>query len=305
MRSTSRLSIRACLQHLFSLAIVLTFFEVGPVPATAGTTENPSMAAGHARTVVAAGFGFQDDETSSITVKTYDAQSGEVLTAETYELDIKDDGPPTSHPKTRIFAGGVGLGAGSLSEFTLRVYDAANGHFLWEGRLNLTIGDHPEATTHQVVAHVQPRAAVTRIASSTKVTGQPYFVLRARHPETGQLMWSDEFSTEASTVRIERIGRSVIGVTGAAPRDIDFRIMMPDQAGRRLLWEDKVVPDEEIEQSAVPERSDETAGRTPQGGRSAIPSVVPRADAPSNGIETARRTPTVEHESPRASFVFA
>ena len=78
------------------------------------------MAAGHIRTVVAAGFGFQDDETSSITVKTYDAQSGEVLTADTYELDIKDDGPPTSHPKTRIFAG-VGLGAGSLSEFTLRL----------------------------------------------------------------------------------------------------------------------------------------------------------------------------------------
>ena len=201
------------------------------------------MAAGHIRTVVAAGFGFQDDETSSITVKTYDAQSGEVLTADTYELDIKDDGPPTSHPKTRIFAGGVGLGAGSLSEFTLRVYDAANGHFLWEGRLNLTIGDHPEAATHQVMAHVQPRAAVTRIASSTKGTGQPYFVLRARHPDTGQLMWSDEFSTEASTVRIERIGRSVIGVTGAAPRDIDFRIMMPDQAGRLLLWEDKVVPE--------------------------------------------------------------
>jgi len=302
MRSISRLSSRTCLQQLLSLAIFLTFSEVGMVPAMAGAMESPSMAAGHARTVVAAGFGFQDDETSSITVKTYDAQSGEVLTAETYELDIKDDGPPASHPKTRIFAGGVGLGAGNLSEFTLRVYDAANGHFLWEGRLNLTIGDHPEAATHQVMAHVQPRAAVTRIASSTKVTGQPYFVLRARHPETGQLIWSDQFSTDASTVRIERIGRSVIGVTGAAPRDIDFRIMMPDQAGRRLLWEDKVVPEEEIEQSAVPERSDETTRRTPQGGRSAIPGVVPLADAPSNGIETARRTTTVEPESPRASF---
>ena len=303
MRSISRLSSRTCLQQLLSLAIFLTFSEVGMVPAMAGTMESPSMAAGHARTVVAAGFGFQDDETSSITVKTYDAQSGEVLTAETYELDIKDDGPPASHPKTRIFAGGVGLGAGNLSEFTLRVYDAANGHFLWEGRLNLTIGDHPEAATHQVMAHVQPRAAVTRIASSTKVTGQPYFVLRARHPETGQLIWSDQFSTDASTVRIERIGRSVIGVTGAAPRDIDFRIMMPDQAGRRLLWEDKVVPEEEIEQSAVPERSDETTRRTPQGGRSAIPGVVPPADAPSNGIETARRTTTVAPESLRASFV--
>jgi hypothetical protein len=79
--------------------------------------------------VVAAGFGFQDQDVSFITVKTYDAQSGEVLSADTYELDIKDDGPPSSHPRTRIFAGGVGVGSGSLSEFTLRVYDASNGRF--------------------------------------------------------------------------------------------------------------------------------------------------------------------------------
>jgi hypothetical protein len=304
MRSSSRLSIRTRPQHLFSLAIFLTLFEVGTVPVTAWTAESPSMAPVYTQTVVAAGFGFQDDESSSITVKTYDAQSGEVLSTDTYELDIKDDGPPTSHPKTRIFAGGVGVGAGSLSEFTLRVYDAANGHFLWEGRLNLTIGDHPEAAAHQVVAHVQPRAAVTRIASSPRVTGQPYFVLRARHPETGQLMWSDEFSTDAPTVRIERISRSVIGMTGAAPRDIDFRIKMPDQAGRRLLWEDKVAPAEESGQS-VPERSDETTTATPYGGRSAIPSVALPAGVPSNVIETDRRTTTVEHESRPAGFAFS
>jgi hypothetical protein len=305
MPSIFPVGIPAHLRRLFSLLILLTFLEMAPVPATAGTAERQSQSAVHTQSVVAAGFGFQDDETSSITVKTYDAQSGEVLSAETYELDIKDDGPATSHPKTRIFAGGVGLGSGSLSEFTLRVYDAANGHFLWEGRLNLTIGDHPEAAAHQVAAHVQPRAAVVRIASSAKVTGQPYFVLRARHPETGQLMWSDEFSTGASSVRIERIGRSVIGVTGASPRDIDFRIMMPDQAGRRLLWEDRIAPAEENEQDMVPERSDETAGRTPHEGRSANPSVLFPADGPSNVIETARRTTTVQHELPPAGFAFS
>jgi len=297
MRSISRLPIRFRLQRLFALAVLLTIFQVETSPATAGSAEI-SMAAVPTQSVVAAGFGFQDDETSSITVKTYDAQSGEVLSADTYELDIKDDGPSGSHPKTRIFAGGVGVGAGSLSDFTLRVYDAANGRFLWEGRLNLTIGDHPEAATHQVVAHVQPRAAVTRIASPAKVIGQPYFVLRARHPETGQLMWSDEFSTGASTVRIERIGRSVVGVTEATPRDIDFRIMMPDQAGRRLLWEDKIAPMQKSEESPVPERSDETPGTT-------IPSVGLPADVPSTVTEIDRRTMTVEHEVPPAGFAFS
>lgn len=253
--------------------------------------------------VVAAGFGFQDEESSFITVKTYNAQSGEVLSAETYELDIKDDGPPSSQPRTRIFAGGVGVGSGSLSEFTLRVYDASNGRFLWEGRLNLTAGDHPEGATHRVTARVQPRAAVTRVAFQSKEGGQPYFVLRALNPQTGQLVWSDEFSTQAPVVRVERISRSVVGMTGTAPRDIDFRIKMPDQAGRRWLWEDKVEPAEDAEVSA-PESSDET-GLSQRGRQLMIPLSAHRATAPSSAIETGRRTGTVELELPLPGFAFS
>ena len=255
------------------------------------------------KAVVAAGFGFQDEESSFITVKTYNAQSGEVLSAETYELDIKDDGAPSSHPRTRIFAGGVGVGSGSLSEFTLRVYDASNGHFLWEGRLNLTAGDHPEGSTHRVSAHVRPRAAVTRVASRSKEAGQPYFVLRALNPQTGQLVWSDEFSTEPSFVRVEQISRSVVGMTGTAPRDIDFRIKMPDQAGRRWLWEDKVEPAEDAEASA-PEASDETgpSGRERQ---PMIPLSARRATAPSSAIGTDRRTTTIGPELPLAGSAFS
>jgi hypothetical protein len=252
--------------------------------------------------VVAAGFGFQDEESSFITVKTYNAQSGEVLSAETYELDIKDDGPPSSHPRTRIFAGGVGVGSGSLSEFTLRVYDASNGRFLWEGRLNLTAGDHPEGATHRVAARVQPRAAVTRVASQSK-EAQPYFVLRALNPQTGQLVWSDEFSTEVPVVRVERISRSVVGMTGTSPRDIDFRIKMPDQAGRRWLWEDKVEPAEDAEVSA-PDASDE-AGLSRRDRQTTTPSSAHRATAPSSAIETDRRTATVELELPLPGFAFS
>jgi hypothetical protein len=255
------------------------------------------------KAVVAAGFGFQDEESSFITVKTYDARSGEVLSAENYELDIKDDGPASGRPRTRIFAGGVGPGPEGLSEFTLRVYDASNGRFLWEGRLNLTPGDHPEAATHRVVARVRPRAAVTRVASRSQEAGQPFFVLRALHPQTGQLVWSDEFSTAASSARIERISRSVIGMTGVAPRDIDFRIKMPDQAGREWLWEDKVEPGEDAEASA-PEASDEGGflrpDRQPTNPSSALP-----ATAPSSGIETDHRITTVELEMPSAGFAFS
>jgi hypothetical protein len=255
-------------------------------------------------TVVAAGFGFQDENASFITVKTYNAQSGQVLSAETYELDIKDDGPPSTHPRTRIFAGGVGLGTGNLSEFTLRVYDASNGRFLWEGRLNLTVGDRSDTATYRVAAHVQPKARVTRTAGRTSEAGQPYFVLRAHNPQNGQLVWSDEFSTETSPVRIERISRSVIGMQGTAPRDIDFRIKMPDLDGRLWLWEDKVEPAEEDEESSA-EQSDESGNLPGRDRPLRTPSHAFPADAPATGIETDHRRETVRIESPPPAFAFS
>jgi hypothetical protein len=220
------------------------------------SAENVAAASVNSRKTVAAGLGYQDADMSSITVKTYDAESGEVLSSETYELDIKEDGPAANHPSSRIFAGGVGVGDDGLSEFTLRVYDAENGKFLWEGRLNLGIGIDPDVAAFPVVAHVQPRAAVVRVFSRTKTIGQPYFVLRAMNPQTGQVVWGDQFSADPANVKVERINRSVIGMTEVVPSEIDFRIKMPDEAGRQVLWEDKVVPggDEEI---AVPERSDD------------------------------------------------
>ena len=254
--------------------------------------------------VVAAGFGFQDENTSFITVKTYNARSGEVLSAETYELDIKDDGPPSTHPRTRIFAGGVGVGTGNLSEFTLRVYDASNGRFLWEGRLNLTVGDHSDTATHRVAGHIEPRARVTRTAARTNEAGQPYFVLMARNPQTGQLVWSDEFSTETAPVRMERISRSVIGMEGTAPRDIDFRIKMPDLNGRLWLWEDKVEPAEEDEESPA-EQFDETGGLSPRDRQPRTPSHALPANAPASGIETDHTRARVRIQSPPPAFAFS
>lgn len=208
------------------------------------------------RKIVAAGLGYQDADSSSITVKTYDAVTGTVLSAENYELDIKDDAPSGSEPRTRIFAGGVGVGADGLSEFTIRVYDAVTGRFLWEGRLNLGVGIDSGVAASPVVAMVQSRAAVLKISTRPRTSGQPYFVLRAMNPETGQVVWADQFSTDPANVRVERINRSVIGMNGVIPREIDFRIKMPDEAGRQLLWEDQVIAGEEAD-LAKPERSED------------------------------------------------
>ena len=116
------------LTYLVAVVLCLSF-SINPAWGEIGTKEK--------RTIVAAGFGYQIGTVSTIAVKVYDAESGDILSDEIYELAVKEsDGVRSSHGP-RIFAGGVGLGATDLSNFVLRVYDATTGLFQWEGRLNL------------------------------------------------------------------------------------------------------------------------------------------------------------------------
>jgi len=193
-------------------------------------------------TIVAAGFGYQVGAVSTITVKTYDVETGEVLSDDTYELNVKEEGLAKGpQPDERIFAGGVGPGATDLSNFVLRVYDAKTGKFQWEGNLNLTPRD--AASSGQRISTVAPRQArVTRIADSPSSASVPSFLLRALDPVTGGLMWQDEFSS-GSRPRTERIAnRHVTGERDsvASHPSFDFRIRMFESGGRHLLWEDQV-----------------------------------------------------------------
>ncbi|TLY19609.1 MAG: hypothetical protein E6K66_10810 [Nitrospirae bacterium] len=98
------------------------------LPLTAWTADLSSLAPVKPRAIVAAGVGYENAETSTITVKTYDAENGAIFSDETYELNVREDtASADSQPRERIFAGGVGPGADGLSAFTLRVYDSATG----------------------------------------------------------------------------------------------------------------------------------------------------------------------------------
>jgi hypothetical protein len=232
-------------------AALIACAMIGPgLPMIAWTAELSPFAPVSPRTVVAAGVGYENAETSTITVKTYDAENGAILSDETYELNVREDAASAdSQPRERIFAGGVGPGSDGLSAFTLRVYDAATGRFLWEGLLNLNAGDQESNSTHRVVAHlVAPQATVTQVLSRGAIDGQPQFVLRAVDSSTGQLMWTDHFSTETGRLaRPERVGRAAVGQTdregvAASPQQIEFRIRMTDDQGRKILWEDTIEP---------------------------------------------------------------
>jgi hypothetical protein len=251
----------------FYVALIACAMIGSSLPLTAWTTDLSSLAPVKPRTVVAAGVGYENAETSTITVKTYDAENGAILSDETYELNVREDAASAgSQPRERIFAGGVGPGADGLSAFTLRVYDSATGRFLWEGLLNLSAGDQESGSTHRVVAHLAaPQATVTQVRSRGAIEGQPQFFLRAVDSATGQLVWTDHFSAGADTfARAERVSRAVVGQTeGLADlsQQIEFRIRMMDDRGRRIMWEDTIEPT--VEETDVVAGHDEAAENLP------------------------------------------
>jgi hypothetical protein len=196
-------------------------------PSTGWTADVSSLATMKPRQVVAAGVGYENAETATITVKTYDAESGVILSDETYELNVREDAASAgTQPRERIFAGGVGPCVDGLSAFRLRVYDSATGEFLWEGVLNLGVGNQESNSAHRTVAHLTaPRATVTQVRSRSVVGGQPEFFLRAADAVTGQLMWTE-------------------GLMGPS-QQIEFLVQMMDDQGRQMIWEDTIEPNVE------------------------------------------------------------
>ena len=231
----------------FSVALIACAMIGSGLPVTAWTADFSPLAPVKPKKVVAAGVGYEDAETSIITVKTYDAENGEILSNETYELNVREDvASANSQPRERIFAGGVGTGADGLSEFTLRVYDAATGRFLWEGVLNLNIANQESDSARRVVAHLgAPQATVTKVRTRNAIDGQPQFFLSTIDLLTGQLVWTDHFSAGASALaRPERVSRAVVDQTEGSVLSqlIEFRIRMMDDRGRKILWEDTIEP---------------------------------------------------------------
>ncbi|MGQ0666844.1 MAG: hypothetical protein ACT4O4_07405 [Nitrospiraceae bacterium] len=238
-----------CLHRVTAIVLPISAglcFSLASSQASAGMdAENKPAESG---TVVAAGFGFQIGEISTITVKVYDAATGEVLSEDLYELNVKEgNGPGSNASQERIFAGGVGLGAADLSNFVLRVYDAKTGTFQWEGQLNLL--PHDSSGAGQLVSALVPRRAViTKVHAAEPSTQQPMFLLRALDASTGGLVWEDEFSAFGIGTgwRQPLLPRliSLDGTNAAAFNTFDFRIRMFDRSGRTMLWEDRISPQE-------------------------------------------------------------
>jgi hypothetical protein len=192
--------------------------------------------------VLAAGFGFQAAEASMITVRTYRAQTGALLSEDSFDLNVKEEGAAEhDQNKGRIFAGGIGGDSAGKSKFILRVYDAESGKFLWEGQLSLLQGSEGGMT--KTVATLKPTESTVYPAAAMKQAAfHTMFSVRAVNPATGAVVWEDHF-VAGSRKKVK--AAAVLGAMGPASginapigHTFDLVVKTYERNSGKLLWED-------------------------------------------------------------------
>ncbi len=204
--------------------------------------------------VLAAAFGFLVAGSSTITVRTYDAPTGAILSEDSFDVNVKEEGAAEyDENKGRIFAGGVGTDSEGKSKFMLRVYDAETGRFLWEGQLNLLkLGEG--GMTRASAALIPNSRVMVQTAATVQKPLQTLFSVRAVNPTTGGLVWQDQFAPGS---RDRAKGE---GVQFDMPRMrpihepighlFDLVVRTYDRASGTLLWEDSFEQLDRIEEPA-------------------------------------------------------
>lgn len=202
--------------------------------------------------VLAAGFGFQAAGSSLITVRTYDVPTGAILSEDSFDVNVKEEGAAESDGnRGRIFAGGIGTDTQGKTRFMLRVYDAETGRFLWEGQLNLL--KVSEEGTSKVTATIVPKSCFARPAADpAPQTFQSLFSVRAVNPITGTLVWQDQFipgsrkRPGSAGVSCKRC--SVKPVNDTIGHIFDLVVRTYDRTSGILVWEDSFEELDRIEE---------------------------------------------------------
>ena len=203
--------------------------------------------------VLAAGFGFQAAGFSMITVRTYEAPSGAILSEDSFDVNVKEEGAAEHDGnRGRIFAGGIGTDSKGKSAFMLRVYDAETGRFLWEGQLNLLkVGEG--GPTRASATIIPSRTSALQVSVSGTPPLQTLFSVRAVNPFTGGLVWQDQFAPGVpKRARVEGVifgGLFVRPVGDPIGHIFDLVVRTYDRTSGTLLWEDSFEQLDRIEES--------------------------------------------------------
>ena len=220
--------------------------EMEAVALTQSPTAHPA--------VLAAAFGFQAAGSSTITVRTYDAPTGAILSEDSFDVNVKEEGVAEhDENRGRIFAGGIGTDAEGKSNFMLRVYDAETGRFLWEGQLNLLkLGEG--GMTRASAALIPNSHVVVQPAATVQKPLQTLFSVRAVNPTTGGLVWQDQFAPGS---RNRAKGEGVLfdmprmrPIHEEIGHIFDLVVRTYDRTSGTLLWEDSFEQLDRIEEPA-------------------------------------------------------
>ena len=209
--------------------------------------------------VLAAGFGFQAAGSSLIIVRTYDVPTGSILSEDSFDVSVKEEGAAENDGnRGRIFAGGIGADSQGKSKFMLRVYDAETGRFLWEGQLNLL--KVTENGASKVKATIIPNHFfAVPAADRTPLAVHSLFSVRAINPITGKLIWQDQFAPGArkrpGSAGVSCKSCPVSPVNEPIGHIFDLVVRTYDHASGILLWEDSF---EEIDRLEEPDSEPET-----------------------------------------------
>ena len=229
-------------------------------PTRTGISRGPVAApveqapAGHSD-VLAAGFGFQAAGSSIITVRTYDAPTGAILSEDSFDVNVKEEGAAEQDQnKGRIFAGGIGIDGKGKSKFMLRVYDAETGRFLWEGQLNLLKVGEGGATEARATI-IPSHSSAVHVSDRLDKSFQALFSVRAVNPVTGRLVWQDQFAPgirkRAGLAGVSFGGSFVKPVNNPIGHIFDLVVRTYDPTSGLLLWEDSFEQLDRIEEPAT------------------------------------------------------
>lgn len=187
--------------------------------------------------VVTAGLGVKTAEVSSFILRSYEANTGALVSQDEFDLSVDPDtAEAVKAGGGRVYAIGSGMTAAGTFSLLVRAYDARTGELLWIDELN------PAAKPRHQTKSTKGRLSRPRpIRASDRRQSHSLFTVRATDKESGRVLWQDEFLPSDESVK----GGGAAGSTRRdqpGPHDFSLVVRTYEDPTNKLLWEDRFDP---------------------------------------------------------------
>ncbi len=187
--------------------------------------------------VVTAGLGVKTADVSSFILRSYEADTGDLISEDEFDLSVDPDtADAVAAGGGRVYAVGSGLTTAGTLSLLVRAYDARTGDLLWIDELN------PAANPrHQTRSTEAERPHAWLMQTFVRPQSHSLFTVRATDKESGQVLWQDEFLPAAEDLRAGEASGST-SQDQPGPGDFSLVVRTYEDPTNKLLWEDKFDP---------------------------------------------------------------